>query len=164
MSIFEFTDPNDSRAYVEHVGWWIKDLKRSLDYLETRTDIALDKIGYLGTSWGARIGNIALAVEPRIHAGVLVAGGFPLMYSQPDVAEITFAARDSIPVLFVTGRHDRVFPYETSQTPMYEHLGTTGDDKRWVTYDASHAVRGEFREQGYQEIQDWLDKYLGPVM
>jgi dipeptidyl aminopeptidase/acylaminoacyl peptidase len=85
------------------------------------------------------------------------------MFSQPEVAEITFAARVSIPVLFITGTHDRVFPYETSQTPMFEHLGTAETDKHWVRYDGSHGVRGEFREQVYQEIQDWLDEYFGPV-
>ena len=159
----EFTDPNESRAYVEHVIWWIKDLERSLDYLETRPDIDVERIAYMGHSWGARIGNIALAVEPRLRVGVLIAGGFPLMFSQPEVAEITFAARVSIPVLFITGTHDRVFPYETSQTPMFEHLGTAETDKHWVRYDGSHGVRGEFREQVYQEIQDWLDEHFGPV-
>lgn len=159
----EFTDPNESRSYVEHVIWWIKDVKRSLDYLETRSDIDVERIGYVGHSWGARIGNIALAVEPRLRVGALIAGGFPLMFSQPEVAEITFAARVSVPVLFITGTHDRVFPYETSQTPMFENLGTAESDKQWVRYDASHGVRSEFREQVYQEIQNWLDKYFGLV-
>jgi len=159
----EFTDPNESRAYVEHVIWWIKDVKRSLDYLETRSDIDFDRIGYVGHSWGARIGNIALAVEPRLRVGILIAGGFPLMFSQPEVAEITFAARVSVPVLFITGTHDRVFPYETSQTPMFENLGTAESDKQWVIYDASHGVRVEFREQVFQEIQSWLDNYFGLV-
>ena len=159
----EFTDPNESRAYVEHVIWWIKDVKRSLDYLETRSDIDFDRIGYVGHSWGARIGNIALAVEPRLRVGILIAGGFPLMFSQPEVAEITFAARVSVPVLFITGTHDRVFPYETSQTPMFDNLGTAESDKQWVRYDASHGVRVEFREQVFQEIQSWLDNYFGLV-
>jgi len=159
----KFTDPNESRAYVEHVIWWIKDIKRSLDYLETRTDINIKKLAYYGTSWGARIGNIALAVEPRIQIGVLVAGGFPLMLSQPEVAEITYAARVSIPVIMITGIHDRVFPYETSQKPMFENLGTPNSDKHWVKYNASHGVKGEFREQVFRQIQNWLDKYFGPV-
>lgn len=159
----EFTDPNPTRAYVEHVIWWIKDVRRSIDYLETRPDVDLERLGYLGQSWGARIGNIALAVEPRLRAGLLIAGGFPLMHSQPEVAEITFAARVTAPLLLVTGTHDRVFPYGTSQRPMYEHLGTPEAEKRWIRYDATHGVRSEFRRQVYQDIQDFLDDYFGPV-
>jgi dienelactone hydrolase len=159
----KFTDPNKSRAYVEHVIWWIKDIRRSLDYLETRSDIDMNKIAYYGTSWGARIGNIALAVEPRINIGILVAGGFPLMFSQPEVAEITYASRVSIPVILITGIHDRVFPYETSQKPMFDNLGTTTPNKHWVKYNASHGVRSELREQVFSQIQEWLDKYFGSI-
>ena len=159
----KFTDPNESRDYVEHVIWWIKDIKRSIDFLETRTDINIKNLAYYGTSWGARIGNIALSVEPRIQLGILLAGGFPLMLSQPEVAEITYASRVTIPVLMITGMHDRVFPYETSQKPMFENLGTPISDKHWVKYNASHGVRGEFREQVFRQIHDWLDKYFGPV-
>jgi formylglycine-generating enzyme required for sulfatase activity/dienelactone hydrolase/predicted Ser/Thr protein kinase len=159
----QYTDPNLSRSYVEHVVWWMKDLMRSVDYLETRSDVDPEKLAYYGTSWGARLGNIALAIEPRLRVGVLVAGGFPLMHSQPEVAEIHYAPHVTVPVLLVSGIHDRGFPYETSQKPMVEHLGTPEADKLWVTYEASHAVRAEFRSQVYQNILDWFDKYFGPV-
>jgi hypothetical protein len=38
----EFTDAVPSRQYAEHVVWWVKDLKRSIDYLVTRADIDHD--------------------------------------------------------------------------------------------------------------------------
>ncbi len=157
-----FTDPTTSRSYVEHVVWWVKDVKRSLDYLETRSDIARDKVAFLGFSWGGRIGNIVLAVEPRLKAGVLVSGGFPLMQSLPEVKEINFAPRITIPVLMTSGRHDRVFPVETSQKPMFKFLGTPADHKKYVVYDAGHGLV-EARSQYAAEVLAWLDRYLGPV-
>ena len=53
----------------------VKDFKRSIDYLETRQDIDADKIAYYGMSWGAKYGAIIPAVEERLGASVLVAGG-----------------------------------------------------------------------------------------
>jgi dienelactone hydrolase len=157
-----FTDPTTSRSYVEHVVWWVKDVKRSLDYLETRPDIARDKMAFFGFSWGGRLGNIALAAEPRFRVAVLAAGGFPLMQSLPEVKEISFAPRVTIPVLMVNGRHDRVFPLETSQKPMFRFLGTPGQEKKHIVYDAGH-VLVEARSQLKSDVLAWLDEHLGPV-
>ena len=157
-----FTDPTTSRSYVEHVVWWIKDVRRSLDYLESRPDIARDKLGFFGFSWGGRIGSIAMAVEPRFKVGVLASGGFPLMQSLPEVKEISFAPRIKIPVLMVNGRHDRVFPLETSQKPMFKFLGTPDHLKKHVLYEAGHAVV-EARSQLTADVLAWLDTHLGPV-
>lgn len=42
-----------------------KDLQRSIDYLETRTDIARGQLGFFGISSGAQAGVITLALETR---------------------------------------------------------------------------------------------------
>jgi dienelactone hydrolase len=157
-----FTDPTNNRSYVEHLVWWVKDVQRSLDYLDTRSDIARDKLSFLGFSWGGRVGTVVLAVEPRLKTAVLASGGFPLMQSLPEAKEINFAPRVRVPVLMVNGRHDRVFPVETSQKPMYRFLGTPAHDKKHVVYDAGH-VLVEARSQYTAEVLAWFDKYLGPV-
>ena len=51
------------------------DVRRGLDYLDTRADIAPRRIGLVGLSLGAIIGTISTGVDPRIHAAVLVSGG-----------------------------------------------------------------------------------------
>jgi eukaryotic-like serine/threonine-protein kinase len=157
-----FTDPTTSRSYVEHLVWWVKDVRRSLDYLDTRSDIARDKVAFNGFSWGARIANVVLAVEPRFKTAVLISGGFPLMQSLPEVKEINFAPRVKIPVLMTSGSHDRVFPVESSQKPMFKMLGTPADHKKYVVYDAGHGLT-EARSQYAAEVLAWLDRYLGPV-
>src|SRR5262249_2218928 len=42
-----------------------KDLRRSMDYLETRSDIDHNRIAFYGFSWGGIEGPITLALEPR---------------------------------------------------------------------------------------------------
>lgn len=67
-----------------------------------------------------------------------------------------------IPVLMVNGRHDFIFPLETSQKPLFEALGTREPDKRHILYDGGHRNLVT-RPDLIGEILDWLDKYLGPV-
>lgn len=53
----------------------ILDLRRALDWLETREEIASDRMGVVGISLGAIGGAIALGVDDRVKAGVLILGG-----------------------------------------------------------------------------------------
>jgi hypothetical protein len=53
-----------------------KDIGRSIDYLETRTDIDRSRIGYMGVSMGAALGVFFAAVEDRFKAAILLDGGF----------------------------------------------------------------------------------------
>ena len=50
---------------------WVKDFRRSVDYLETRPDLDMERLGYYGLSMGAFFAPIPLALEPRIKAAVL---------------------------------------------------------------------------------------------
>ena len=63
------TNPNMTASYRDHMVMWAKDVGRSVDYLERRPDIAKDRIGYFGYSWGAEVAPLFLAVEPRISLG-----------------------------------------------------------------------------------------------
>jgi cephalosporin-C deacetylase-like acetyl esterase len=159
-SRLEYTDANPSRSYAEFVGQWVKDVRRSLDYLETRPDIDADRFGYLALSWGARLGNIVLAVEDRLKLGVLLGGGLPHQQARPEVAETNFAPRVKMPVLMINGVRDAIFPYETNQKPMFELLGT--DTKEHLLFDTGHVLDGH-RSQMVQKVLSWLDLHLGPV-
>jgi predicted esterase len=59
----------------------ILDLRRALDWLEAREEIAPDRVGVVGTSLGAIEGVAALGLEARVKAGVLVLGGGDLAHS-----------------------------------------------------------------------------------
>jgi cephalosporin-C deacetylase-like acetyl esterase len=52
------------------------DLRRAIDYLQSREDIAKDRIGYIGESMGGILGGLLMGVEPRVKtAALIVAGG-----------------------------------------------------------------------------------------
>jgi len=137
-----------------------KDLKRSVDYLETRTDIARGRMGYYGGSLGARLGSIMLAEETRIRAAVLLGGGFSPERKPPEIDEINFAPRVRIPVLMLNGRYDFRHPLETDQNQMFRLLGTPEKDKRHVLFEGGHYAPPQ---QDIKETLDWFDRYLGPL-
>ena len=144
----------------------VKDLRRSVDYLETRNDIDSERIAYCGMSAGATFGPVVLAVEDRFKAAVLISGGFPtwdLTAQIPTLDPVSYAARVKTPVLMVNGKEDFVFPYATSQRPMYEFLGTPEAHKKHQVYHGGHGLLGLFRKQIRDDMLDWLDRYLGPV-
>ena len=78
---------------------WVKDASRALDYVDSRPDLDHDKIGYYGYSWGAVMGAIIPAVEPRIKANVLALGGMEYSKSLPEVDKINFITRVKQPTL-----------------------------------------------------------------
>jgi dienelactone hydrolase len=156
----EFTDANPSRTYAEFVGQWVKDARRSMDYLESRPEVDSHRIGYYGLSWGARMGNLVLAVEDRLRVAVLLGGGFPNAQPLPEVAETNYASRVKIPVLMLNGAYDAVFPLETNQKPMFDLLGSR--EKEHAVFESGHILTG-YRNQMIQRTLDWLDRHLGSV-
>ena len=139
---------------------WAKDIGRSIDYLETRSDIDSSHLGYMGLSLGAVWGPVLTAVEPRFKASVLVGGGLPFEKLPSEIEPINFAPRVKTPTLMVNGQQDFIFPVESSQDPLFRILGVAGADKRHVTFESGHLPP---TEPVIKESLDWLDRYLGPV-
>ena len=131
----------------------IKDLARTLDYLESRDDIDADKVAYLGLSGGAWIAPITLPAEDRFKVAVLISGG---LYG---TITARFAPRVTTPVLMLGGRYDYENPVESHQQGMMDLFTTPEEHKRLVIYEAGHLPlpRGEM----IREILEWLDRYLG---
>lgn len=147
-------------AYTELFIKWVKDFKRSVDYLETRPDFDSQRIAYYGFSWGGEMGMIIPAVEPRIKADIVLLGGFGSGYALPEAQEINYLPRIRIPTLMLNGKYDMVFPLETNVRPAFRLLGTPEKDKKLVVYDTDHYIPPK---ELIKETLDWLDKYFGPV-
>ena len=148
-----------SSLWRDYVVMFSKDLRRTLDYLTTRSDIDSNKIGYLGASRGAALAPMMLAPEPRIKAAALWVPGFWRETIAPEVDAINFAPRVTIPVLQLSGRYDYTFPEETSSVPFFQALGTRSDQKRRIVYDTGHNLPPN---ESIRETLDWFDRYLGP--
>ena len=139
-----------------------QDMRQSVEYLVSRDDIDVSKLGYLGASWGSAGAPVMVSLEERFRTAVLFEGG---LYQQRGAAEadvFNFLPRVRIPVLMLNGRYDYTFPLDSSQKPYFRWLGTPEKDKRHVVYDAAHDVMVN-RTQVVKEVLSWLDQYLGPV-
>jgi len=139
-----------------------KEVRRSLDYLETRADIDKSKIAYLGVSQGTADGVIFTALEPRLKTIVFLDGGFFLNENLPPRDQVNFAPRIKKPVLMVNGRYDFTFSLDRAQNPLFRMLGTPEADKRHVVFDTPHDVSQE-KAGLSREVLAWLDRYLGRV-
>jgi dienelactone hydrolase len=146
-------------GFRDHMVMWAKDVRRSVDYLQSRSDIAGDKIGFIGLSTGAVLAPVFLAVEPRISLGVIYMGGLPLQPSLPEADAVNFAPRVKAKVLMLNGRFDYYFPTVSSQEPLFQLLGTPAEHKRRVVYEAGHIIP---RNEMMKEVVNWMEKYWGP--
>ena len=152
--------PAETVFYRDHLVMWRRDIGRTIDYLETRSEFLTGKIGYLGWSWGGFLGGIIPAVETRIKAVVLNVGGMDMNKALPEADQINFLPRIHQPILMLNGKYDMYSPLETAQKPMYNLLGTPAKDKKMLIYDTGHLVP---RTDFIKETLAWYDKYLGTV-
>jgi eukaryotic-like serine/threonine-protein kinase len=161
-SMFERADglkddiPTTTTDWRDHVIMWSKDVARSIDYLESRADIARGKIGHIALSTDRT--PLTLAVEPRITLAVIYCGGFARQESLPEVDPVNFAPRVKVPVLMLNGRYDYFYPTASSQEPMFNLLGTPAEHKRRVVYESSHMIP---RNETIKEVVNWMEKYWG---
>jgi dienelactone hydrolase len=151
----------ESRQHVEHSIKVVKDFKRCIDYLETRTDIDSKKLAYYGYSWGGWLGNIIPAVEERLKVSIVHLGGLKLSgitKINPAGDPFNYVTRVKIPTLMLNGKYDVIFQYEAAVKPMYDLLGTPHKDL--ILCESDHHIP---KNDLIRESLKWLDKYLGPV-
>ena len=141
---------------------WVSELQQMVDYLQSRPDIDGQRIGYHGISFGATWAPLFLALEPRLTTGVLLLGGIVPAARTPDISPVSYAPRVKVPVLMLNGRHDPIFPYETSQVPLFKLLGTPPDQKLHRAFAGGHSWF-DWYDDMVREHYDWLDKVFGPV-
>jgi len=133
-----------------------KDISRSIDYLETRSDLDLGKLALLGFGSGAYYALLPCAAESRIRTCILQGGGA----SYPGV--LGWARRVTVPVLMVNGRYDTLLPYEEAQRPLFDALATPLAKKRHEVLPTDHGFSD--KEKAMMRVTlEWLDTHLGTV-
>jgi hypothetical protein len=136
----------------------VRDVRRSIDYLETRSDIDGDALSYYGQSWGGSLAPLVLAVEPRLKVGVLYVAGFGFPSLQ-EADPSHFLPRVEAPTLMLNGDTDMVFfPFDENVQPFFDGLGTPDENKRLVVERGGHFIP---RDTLIRETLDWLDTHLG---
>jgi formylglycine-generating enzyme required for sulfatase activity/dienelactone hydrolase len=148
-----------STYYRDLMATWIKELSRTIDYLDSRPDLYNGRLGYYGVSWGGFRGPLPLAIEAeRFDAAVLAVAGLSA-YSQflPESDPFNFVTRVRAPTLMINGEYDAIAQRETEGQPLYDWLGTDPEHKKMYLAPTSHFMP---REVLIRETLDWFDKYL----
>ena len=158
---FRPLDPLDTVQPQRRLLEWRWDLGRTLDYLETRSDIQSNKAAFVGVSFGASVAVPLLALERRLKTALLLSGGIPTTVVPAVVDPINYVPRITIPVLMINGRYDYVFPITETQKPLFTLLGTAPQDKSHVILESGHGSPP--RAEVLKATLGWLDKYLGPT-
>ena len=150
--------PPTTAEFRDKIVNWVTDLRRGLDYLETRTDVDRDRIALVAQSSGARTGIPLAAVESRYQsvffhgAGVSPGQASWVKGTNP----IEFAPHIKGPTMMLQGRHDEAIQLETSAKPLLALLR----EPKLVLYDGGHMSPPELI---VKTLNAWLDQTLGPV-
>ena len=146
----DWMDPTKVRGRT----WFIQatqDLSRTIDYLATRPDIDSERFIYAGLSFGASIAPVLLVEEPRFRAAVLISGGYQPSRFMPEIESRQYTGHVQIPVLMINGLYDSVHPVESSQMPMYRHLGSP--DKQIKHFEDGHITA---IDESVKFADEWL--------
>lgn len=152
--------PLSSVAFRDRMVLHATEIRLGIDYLETRDDIAIDDLAYVGLSFGAGSRLGFAAVDPRFRAVVLIGGGIdermkPVL---PEADNVNFAPRIGVPTLMVHGRQDEEHPWLTRGRALWDLLR---EPKQLVLLEGEgHLPRPEAL---IPPIQTFLDETLGPV-
>jgi len=153
-----------------------------LDALHGRSDLDLDRVGALGVSLGGYYAPRAGAFEPRLRAVASISGPYNFgdcWDGVPPLTRETFVARSGAgdevegrerasqldltgvlerltqPALFVTGRHDRLIPWE--QTARAAEEAPNG---RFVLHEDGNHGCANVPYKTRPLIADWLGEQL----
>jgi eukaryotic-like serine/threonine-protein kinase len=154
-----YTEPDRGKVeYRDQVVNWITDLRRALDYLQTRGDIDMSRLAYHGAS-ADRIKLILPAVETRYHTVVLWGANVEKSDAEiiPEANPINFAPHIRGPKLMIHGLYDEANPLKFDAEPLYKLLR---EPKHLEIYKGGHRPPLEIL---VPMMNSWLDEKLGPV-
>ena len=152
-----------ANAKLEEDG--VKEVRRAVDYLQSRDDVDGDQIGYVGWSAGARMGAVTAGVEHRIKAYDLISGGAVPVSEYVSLApadlrvELRTVLEEADPLhfvghakpselLFQDGRQDEIVPQAALED--LADAGSEPKEVRW--YDAGHAPNAKM----WADSRSWL--------
>ena len=129
------------------------DYRRSIDYLETRSEIDATKIGAIGSSMGAMMTFFLTGVEPRVKVAVAKATpNIQRKYSANSAYNFAAAIKTQ-PFLMLMGKDDPWSGVKGSKQ-MFDLVSSS--TKELIFYESGHQLPEEWKEQA----TNWVKKYL----
>lgn len=151
-------DPREDE-YVDEVVARVTEMRRGLDYLETRKDIDSTRIAFLGISAGGGPGVLITGLESRYRSVIFQGSGISTDEGEtaPAANRINFVPRIRGPKLMLQGRYDEDTPLKSDAEPMFRLLR---EPKRFQIFDGPHVPP---LEVSIPTFQSWLDDTMGKV-
>jgi len=151
----------DSRLdeYVDIVAGRVTEMRRGLDWLETRPDIDHSRIAFLAISAGGGPGVIVSALESRYRSVIFQGtgiGSFETQRAAP-ASRVNFAPRIRAPKLMLHGRYDEDTLLKSEAEPLFRLLG---EPKRLQIFEGGHIPPLNIAIPAFT---NWLDETMGPV-
>jgi dipeptidyl aminopeptidase/acylaminoacyl peptidase len=155
-----------------------------LDAVAGRSDLDLDRVGAAGVSMGGYYAPRAAAFEPRIRAVAAISGPYDMSANWENLPSLTretlqhhtgssspeearsraaelsldgVAERISQPALIITGKLDRLIPWQQTKRVADEIPGA-----EWVLYDEGTHVCNNLPFRYRPLVGDWMADRLGP--
>jgi dienelactone hydrolase len=149
--------PFNTQAWRDNAVDSVKDVRRTIDYLQTRREIDSSSLAYFGYSWGGVNGPVALAQEDRLKVAVIEIGLMPPMPSNPQVDPYYSLPRIHVPTLMFSGEFDPMVSRDNAQK-YFDLIGAPDDQKVHQWAKGGHFIP---RDLLIEKSLDWLDRYLG---
>ena len=146
------------------------DLRRGIDYLETRSDIDASRVGFIGFSQGAMLGTPFCGMEKRVKAVCLVVGGGDFINILPALKDNPLAARlskimDPVhfvgmiaprPLLMLNAKKDELVPRAATDA-LYN---AAREPKEIIWYDAGHVISQDPNRDPFDDMVAFMKKHL----
>lgn len=159
------------------------DLRRAMDFLQSRQEIDGKRIGYIGLSMGGILGGILAGVDERVQAPILiVAGGDwgylfansqhptsvqlreknPELFKNPQRINEVFGPMDPVnwvarisprPLLMINGKDDQIVPKECTE----RLFAAAKEPKEILWLDGGHMPQPD---AVLRKVDEWLTKHL----
>jgi len=150
-----------AKAFRLRPAYTVNDTRRMIDYLETRPDIATNRIYLVGASYGAITGATAAAFDDRLKAAVLIYGGGNITQLL-EAREIAAGVGAWMPLVKVLGWYffgvadPARYVGKISPRPVYLQNGTHDG---LISDDAAKALQNAAREP--KKIQWYEGDHVG---
>jgi formylglycine-generating enzyme required for sulfatase activity/dienelactone hydrolase len=145
----------NTTEYRDNVIDGVKDLRRTIDYLETRADVDTRSLAFFGYSWGGVNGPVALSHEPRLRTAIIDIGLLPPMSNTPEVDPVNALPRVRQPTLMLSGEFDSMVPVAHARR-YFDLIGVPAAEKRHVVVVGGHFIP---RDILIREVLAWLDAH-----
>lgn len=132
----------------------VKDYRRALDYLATRNDVDMNRVGLVGYSMGGMDSFYLLSVEPRIRTAVACVP--PLSnasYGATNPIDYSWGIGD-MPFLLLMGREDDMYDYDKVCASYEAYIRRPTTNLIWL--DRGHKLTEEY----VPHALDWIVKNL----